>query len=61
MELKEISDGFVSPQVFPEDLAILKDAGIRTVICNRLDSATANQPSYKEIQIAAKAAELEVR
>ena len=60
MEVKKISEGLsVSPQILPGELADLAKQGFRSVICNRPDGEGADQPSFKEIQTAAKKAGLE--
>jgi sulfide:quinone oxidoreductase len=56
MEIKALtSDLSVSPQIMPSDLQAVKDAGFRTVICNRPDGEGADQPTFKELSKAAKA------
>ena len=38
MEIRPIADGYaVSPQITPEDVAAIREAGFTTVICNRPD------------------------
>lgn len=49
----------VSEQVLPEDIATLAAAGFRSIICNRPDGEGADQPSFAEIDTAAKAAGLQ--
>ena len=62
MELKKISPKFtVSPQIAPSDMAAIKAAGFRAIICNRPDGEGADQPSFQEIEAAAKAEGLEAR
>ncbi len=62
MELKKLSDKlFVSPQITADDMAAIKDAGFRAIICNRPDGEGADQPSFEEIDAAAKAAGIEAR
>ena len=62
MELKKLSDKlFVSPQITADDMAAIKDAGFRAIICNRPDGEGADQPSFEEIGAAAKAAGIEAR
>lgn len=51
----------VSPQVRPEDLADLAQQGYRSVICNRPDGEGADQPSFEEIEAAARNLGLETR
>ncbi len=60
MEIKRITDKVsVTPQITAEDMAEIKKAGIRAIICNRPDGEGADQPSFEEIQNAAKKAGLE--
>ena len=62
MEIKKITDGLsVSPQIVAEDMAALKAAGFRAVICNRPDAEAADQPNHEEIEAAAAAEGLEFR
>ncbi|GAB5470148.1 MAG: bifunctional protein tyrosine phosphatase family protein/NAD(P)/FAD-dependent oxidoreductase [Rhodospirillales bacterium] len=62
MEPKTISDELsVSPQVAVGDLGALAAQGFRAVICNRPDGAGADQPTFNEIEAAAKEAGLEAR
>lgn len=62
MELKKITDKVtVSPQITTDDMAAIKRAGFRAIICNRPDGEGADQPSFEEIETAAGAAGIEVR
>ncbi|GGB60941.1 hypothetical protein GCM10011316_36180 [Roseibium aquae] len=62
MTPKQITDEIsVSPQIDPEDLADIKALGFKSVICNRPDGESPDQPSYEEIAAAAAAAGLEIR
>jgi sulfide:quinone oxidoreductase len=62
MDVKKISPAFsVSPQIAPDDVADLKAEGFRAIICNRPDGEGPDQPSFEEIEAAAKAAGLEAR
>ncbi len=59
MELKRINDDIsVSPQISPDDMPALKAAGFRTVINNRPDGETPDQPTSATMQAAAEAAGL---
>ena len=51
----------MSPQIAPEDVAAIAAQGYRAIICNRPDGEGADQPSFDEIDAAAKAAGLEAR
>ncbi len=60
MDLKKITEKTsVSPQIKPDDIATIKDAGFRAIICNRPDGEGTDQPSFEEIEAAAKKAGLE--
>mgnify|MGYP001453543984 FL=1 len=62
MELKKISGNLsVSPQISVSDIAALKAGGFRSIICNRPDGEGADQPTFDEIEAAAKAAGIEIR
>ncbi|MBO6562468.1 MAG: TIGR01244 family phosphatase [Nisaea sp.] len=49
----------VRPQIQPDEVADLAAAGYRAIICNRPDGEGADQPSFEEIEAAAKKAGLE--
>ena len=60
MDLKKITEKTrVSPQITVDDIAAIKKAGFRAIICNRPDGEGADQPSFEEIAAAAKKAGLE--
>ena len=62
MEYRQISDDYsVSGQIQPQDIAAIKDAGFRSVICNRPDNEQPGQPSAESITAAAEAAGLAFR
>ena len=62
MELKKITEKVtVSQQITANDIAAIKEAGFRAIICNRPDGEGADQPSFEEIEAAAKAAGIETR
>ena len=59
MEYRQISDNYsVSGQILPEDIAAIKAAGFKSVICNRPDDEQPGQPSAGSVQTAAQAAGL---
>ena len=59
LDLRQITDRVsVSPQIQPEDLAALKAAGFATVVNNRPDGESPDQPANAEIAAAAEAAGL---
>jgi uncharacterized protein (TIGR01244 family) len=62
MEYRQISDDYsVSGQITAEDIATIKAAGFKSVICNRPDDEQPGQPSASEIRAAAEAAGLGFR
>jgi sulfide:quinone oxidoreductase len=62
MQLKKITEKVtVSPQITAADMAAIKAEGFRAIVCNRPDGEGADQPSFEEIEAAAKAAGLEAR
>ena len=46
----------MSPQITSADVAALKSAGFRTIICNRPDGESPDQPLFAEIEMAAQRA-----
>ena len=59
MEYRQITDEYaVSGQIAPEDIAAIKAAGFRSIICNRPDDEQPDQPTAAEIAVAAQAADL---
>lgn len=62
MNIRQISDAYsVSPQISVEDVAAIKAAGFKSVICNRPDNEDPGQPSAGEIKAAVEAVGLEFR
>ncbi len=62
MDIRKISDALsVSPQITPDDMAAVKAAGFRAILCNRPDGEGADQPSFDEIEAAARKQGLEAR
>jgi sulfide:quinone oxidoreductase len=60
MDLRQIDKTVsVSPQIESADLAAIKAAGFRAIICNRPDGEGAAQPTFEEIERAAKEVGLE--
>jgi uncharacterized protein (TIGR01244 family) len=59
LELKRINDEVsVAPQISPEDLPAIKAAGFTTIINNRPDGESPDQPTSAAMQAAAEAAGL---
>ena len=62
MEYRQINDDYsVSGQITPDDIAAVKAAGFKSVICNRPDDEQPGQPSADSVKQAAEAAGLEFR
>ncbi|MCC5872329.1 MAG: hypothetical protein JJU22_08045 [Gammaproteobacteria bacterium] len=62
MGIRKITEDLsVSAQITAEDLATIRKAGFRAIICNRPDGEAADQPSFEEIEAAAKAEGLSTR
>ena len=59
MELKRINDDVsVAPQISPDDMPAIKAAGFTTVINNRPDGESPDQPASDTMKAAAEAAGL---
>ncbi|PWE33441.1 TIGR01244 family phosphatase [Maritimibacter sp. 55A14] len=62
MDIRTISKALgVSPQIAVDDIPAIAEQGYRAIICNRPDGEGADQPTFDEIEAAAKAAGLEAR
>jgi uncharacterized protein (TIGR01244 family) len=62
MEYRQISDDYsVSGQITPDEVAGIKAAGFRSVICNRPDDEQPGQPSADSLRAAVEAAGLVFR
>lgn len=62
MEYRQISEDYsVAGQIQPEDVAAIKEAGFKSVICNRPDNEQPGQPSADSVKAAAEAAGLTFR
>lgn len=53
--------GSVSPQISGADLTDIAAQGVRAIICNCPDGEGADQPSFEDIETAAKAAGIAAR
>ncbi len=59
MEIRPIADGYaVSPQITPEDVAAIRDAGFTTVVCNRPDGEITPDVQAEAIRAAVEGAGL---
>ncbi|EEB82484.1 TIGR01244 family sulfur transferase [Roseobacter sp. GAI101] len=62
MDIKEISDQFyIAPQITEADFALLRDKGIRSIICNRPDGEDAGQPRFQDLSNKAQKQGIEMR
>ena len=62
MEYREVANNYsVSGQITPEEIAAVKAAGFKSVICNRPDEEQPGQPSAASVRAAAEAAGLAFR
>lgn len=62
MEYRQISEDYsVSPQITPEEVAEIRNAGFKSVICNRPDDEQPGQPSAENVRAAVEAAGLKFR
>ncbi|WP_168232075.1 bifunctional protein tyrosine phosphatase family protein/NAD(P)/FAD-dependent oxidoreductase [Pseudomonas veronii] len=60
MDIRSLAPALsVSEQIFPSQLAELKAAGFRAIVCNRPDGEGADQPLFAEIKRAADAVGIE--
>jgi sulfide:quinone oxidoreductase len=59
MDIRRVTpDLAVSPQVSPEEIDAVKAAGFASIICNRPDGESFDQPAFAEVEAAAHAAGL---
>ncbi len=62
MDVRQIDDSYsVSPQITADEVAAIKAAGFKSVICNRPDGEQQGQPSHDAIKAAVEAAGLTFR
>ena len=62
MEIRQINEDYsVTGQITPADVARIKAAGIKSVICNRPDGEQADQPAQDAVRAAIEAAGLAFR
>lgn len=60
MDIRHLASGLsVSEQIFPHHLVELKAAGLRSIVCNRPDGESSDQPLFAEIKRAADAVGIE--
>ena len=62
MDIRRITEDYaVSPQITLADIAEIKAAGFRSIMCNRPDGEDYGQPEFDAVAEAARAEGLEVR
>ncbi|MCP2132588.1 bifunctional protein tyrosine phosphatase family protein/NAD(P)/FAD-dependent oxidoreductase [Bradyrhizobium ottawaense] len=62
MDIKTLTDELaVSSQILPSDIQSIHTLGFRSIICNRPDNESSDQPLFQEIEATAKAAKLAIR
>src|SRR6056297_3661058 len=62
MDFRAVSDGLsVSPQIAPGEMAEVAAAGFRSIICNRPDGESPDQPQFAEVSKAADDMGVEAR
>ncbi len=55
MTIQKIDENFAqSPQIQPDDLQLIAEAGYKSIVCARPDNEDPNQPSFAEIAEAAE-------
>lgn len=60
MKIHPLAPGLsVSDQIMPDQVAMIKQAGFRAIICNRPDGEGGDQPLFAEIERAAQALGIE--
>ena len=61
MDLKQLDQNLsVAGQIAPEEVGAIAAAGFRSIICNRPDGESDDQPAYAAIRAAAEAAGLTI-
>ncbi len=59
MDIRRVTpDLAVSPQIAPEEIEAVKAAGFASIVCNRPDGESFDQPTFAEVEAAAQAAGL---
>ena len=55
MNINKVNDGLsISPQITPDEVSELAKLGFGSIICNRPDGESPNQPSFTDIRAQAK-------
>ena len=62
MDIKRINDEYsVAGQITVDDLGTIAEQGFRSIVCHRPDAEVEAQPTFAEIEAAAKALGMQVR
>ncbi|MEM6461882.1 MAG: TIGR01244 family sulfur transferase [Pseudomonadota bacterium] len=62
MDIRQINDEYaVTGQITTDDLQAIADMGFKAIVCHRPDGEVEDQPTYAEIEAAAKALGVEMR
>lgn len=62
MQYRQLTEDYaVAPQISVEDVQLIKEAGFKSVICNRPDNEDPGQPNAAQIERAVQEAGLEFR
>jgi len=60
LDIRQVTEDFaVAPQIAPEDMAVLREAGFTRIIANRPDGEEPGQPTLDALRRAAEAEGLE--
>ncbi len=60
MDIRRVTEDIaVSPQIHPEEIAAVQAAGFASIVCNRPDGESPDQPNWAEVEAAARAAGLQ--
>lgn len=62
MDIRRITDNYaVAPQIDVDDIPAIKDAGFKSIVCNRPDDEQPDHPAYGTIMAVAEEAGLAFR
>lgn len=61
MQVNHVTDTLsVSPQISPSDVTAIKEAGFKSIICNRPDGEENGQPTFSQVSAAALSVGLKI-
>ena len=62
MEIRQLTDGVaVAGQITPTDIPVLAAQGFKSLVCNRPDGESPDQPNFADVESAAKNMGIEIR